>query len=266
MLHTVFWSARQIAGLCLLVALAGCGSVAGSGTQSPHSGPIAVSTRNTQTPHGDSTIDRAVTPVVLRDPAPDQLDVLVSITMGGYTADSRDLATIAVGFTSSGVPVQFEGAPSLTCNGAAIVLAQAVGGIPATPAPTALLVGKAFNCTYRVEQSTTTFTFTVPQAPAILTPLDQAQVPRSTATRISYHIDGGSLTGLVALGPRSKAFVRPDAQDPMPAILDTSGLAAGPGSITLTEALAPQVALTGAPVKSLRVGGTALAVTAVVWM
>ena len=111
-------------------------------------------------------------------------------------------------------------------------------------------------------------TFTVPQAPAFLSPENQAQVRRSVHTLITYEVQGSKLLGIVALGPGpgAKAIARLDTPRSMQATIDTSAFPPGAGSIVLTQSLTPQLAQTGAAFESISGRGTAITMIVVTWV
>lgn len=218
---------------------------------------------------GNSQPDSAVgpPPIVLRDPAPGQLEVYVSVTMGGYDRVSRDKTTIALSFTSNGRLVQFAGNDErLTCNGTVIPVTNQFASFQVAEAQTSAIEGKPFSCTYSEGKVSATLTFTVPYAPVLRSPQDLARVPRSTNTSITYEARGGKLEGIVALGLQAKAIARLDPSNGTQATVDTSMFQAGDGSIALTQTLDFQITETSTPFKSLKAGGTAMNMVNVTWV
>ncbi len=255
--------------LLILVALfcsqlAGCGgqqttvsqgvSVAQLANRSQTAGPFL------------SQADRWVPPVILRNPSPRQLEVSINITMGGYDRTTRGTIMIGLGFQSNGRPVQFAGQERLTCNGAIMPLHNRVAVFEVAEGLTSIFEGKAFSCIYSAGSASATLVFTVPSAPVIRSPQDFAQLPRRTNTHISYHVQGGKLFGIVALGPFAKALAHLDTPGKLQATVDTSAFPKGPGTISLSQALDFQVTQTGVPFKSLFAGGTAMAMVEVTWI
>lgn len=207
----------------------------------------------------------APAPISLRDPSPSQLEAYFNVTMGGYERATRQTTSIGLSFTSNGRLVQFTGNEHLTCNGTAVPLHNQVASFQIVEAPTSTLEGKALSCMYSAGGISATLSFTVPQAPAINSPRDQAQVSRSTHTLITYEAQGGKLMGIVASGSEAKAIARLDSAGIMPAIADTSAFPKGEGSISLTQTLGLKATQTGVPFKSSGVVGNAMAMVTVFW-
>jgi hypothetical protein len=247
-----------------------CGFLVGCGGQDTSNilRPDRVSSpgESQQTGPSTSQSDRWVPPIVLRNPSPRQLEVYVIVTMGGYDRTSRETTTIGLSFGFSGQPVQFAGSERLTCNSTAIQLQNQVASFQIAEAPTRTLEGQTFICIYSAASTSATFTFIIPRAPVIRSPQDLAQVPRSTHTLVMYHVQGGTLMGVVALGLQAKAIAPPNAPNTGQVTLNTSAFPAGAGTISLTQALAPLVTQTGVPFKSLQAGGTAMTMVSVTWM
>ncbi len=213
---------------------------------------------------GSPQISQAVAPTVaLHDPSPGQLEVFVSVAMGGYDHATREMTTINLIFTSNGRVVQFAGHEQLMCNGNAMFLhnspAQNIEGTTST------LAGQTFHCIYSAGSTSAILTFVIPRAPVIRSPQDQAQLPRSTNTVITYETPSGTLMGLVALTPSSKAIARLNTPSVGQATIDTSAFPAGAGSISLTETLNVQATQSGAPFASLKAGGMGVAMIEVRW-
>ncbi len=207
----------------------------------------------------------APAPMSVRDPSPGQLEAYFNVTMGGYERATRETTSIGLSFTSHGRLVQFAGSEHLICNGANVPLHNQVASFQIVAAPTSTVEGRTFRCTYSAGGVSATLSFTVPQAPAINSPRDQAQVPRSTHTLIVYEAQGGKLMGIVAVGPREKAVAHLDTHGTMQAIADTSTFQTGEGSISLTQTLGLKATQTGVSFKSLGVVGNAMAMVTVIW-
>lgn len=255
--------------LLILVALfcsqlAGCGSQQTTVSQGVSVAQLANRSQTAGPSH--SQADRGVPPVILRNPSPRQLEVSINVTMGGYDRTTRGTTMIGLDFQSNGQPVQFAGQERLTCNGAIMPLHNRVAVFEVAEGLTSILEGKAFSCTYSAGSASATLVFTVPSAPVIRSPQDFAQLPRKTNTLISYHVQGGKLLGIVALGPFAKALAHLDTPGKMQATVDTSAFSKGPGTISLSQALDFQVTQTGVPFKSLFAGGTAVAMVEVIWI
>lgn len=212
---------------------------------------------------GCGSVTDYVTPsVVLSDTALAQLESVLVVTMGGYDPATRDLTQLDINISSQGHPVQLVADEQIVCNN--VTLQRFVGSFEAS-FPTAAVAGKSLTCTYTSGQASTSFTLTLPVAPAILSPPDQARVSREAHTVVRFQAPAGSVTGVVALAPASKAVAHQDTMSSSQAILDTRPLAAGAGSISLTEDLA----LPASPnpgFKSFRVRGTAMTMVAVTWV
>src|SRR5260221_8397090 len=161
--------------------------------------------------------------------------------------------------------VHFAGSEQLVCNGKALPLhsrpqdSQIAG-------PTSALEGQGFHCTYSAGHTSATLTFTVPRAPTISAPQDQARLPRSKDTRIVYDAQGGMLMGIVALGSPAKAIARLATPGAGQATVDTSSFPTGAGSITLTETLTLSVTQTGTPFVSLGARGDVIVSIDVTWI
>lgn len=213
---------------------------------------------------GSPLISQAAPTVVLHDPSPGQLAVFVSVAMGGYDHATREMTTITPLFTSNGRAVQFVGHEQLVCNGKAISLhnspAQNIEGATST------LAGQTFHCTYSAGSTSATLIFTVPRAPVIRSPGEQAQLPRSTNTVLTYEMQGGTPMGIVALTPSRKAIARLNTPSVGQATVDTSAFPAGAGSISLTETLTIQATQSGTPFASLKAGGMGIAMIEVRWV
>lgn len=215
-----------------------------------------------------SQSSRAVTPVPLSNPSPGQLEVSVNIMIGGYDPPARETTSITLAFASHGHSIQFVGNEQLICNATAIQLHNRIASFQVMEAPTKTLEGRTYSCVYSVSGSSTMLSFTVPQAPAILTPENQAQVRRSAQTLITYEVQEGKLQGIVALGPgpSAKAIARLNTPHSMQATIDSSAFPPGAGSIVLTQLLTPQLDQTGAAFESLSGRGTAMDMIAVIWV
>jgi hypothetical protein len=206
--------------------------------------------------------------VVLHDPAPGELEVVFNVNMLGYGAD-RGNTMIGLSFLSHGNVVQLVGNVQLLCNGKTLPVHQQYALFQLADASTNTLEGQTMNCTYRVGKISTMFSFMVPRAPVIRSPQDGAHVSQSTHTVVTYDYDAqdGKLFGIVALGPGAKTLTdHLNIPGPMQATLDTSTFPTGEGSFSLTQALAPRVAWTGTPFRSLDAEGTATAQVTVTWI
>jgi hypothetical protein len=253
-------------GLLFCLQLTACGSQGIPGSQGKDgksqraqmAGPFSASSQ--------STTDYAVPPVIVRDPAPGELEVVFNVNMGGYGAD-HEQTTIGLSFLSHGKVVQLIGHEQLMCNGRDMPVNQQYALFQLADAPTSTLEGKTMNCIYSVGNVSTTFSFTVPRAPVIRSPRDGARVPRSAHTVVSYDYDvqAGKLLGMVALGPGAKTLAT-HLDTPGQVTVDTSAFPTGAGSLSLSQALALSVTQTGSPFQSLTAEGTADALVTVTWI
>lgn len=255
--------------------LAACGGAVqnsqASGAPQPASQQRTVVAAERQvTGTSSSQVDRAIPPVVLYNPSPAQLEAYFNVTMGGYDPTTRGMTTIGLSFTSNGRPVQFAGSERLECNGSALSLHNRTAEFQIANAPTGTLVGHTLRCTYSAKDSTATLALTVPSAPAILSPQDNAQLARSTNTIITYNAQGGQILGVVALGPGVKTVARIDTSGQAGATVsnatfDTSAFPAGAGTISLTQVLELQATQAGTAFKALSAEGMAETMVPVTW-
>jgi hypothetical protein len=192
--------------------------------------------------------------------------VYLNVSIGGYDSTSRDMTTVSLGFQSDRNLVQFTGNEHLICNGTELAVHAPYAAFEIANAPSSTLEGQTIRCTYSAGGASATLTLTIPHAPAILSPHDQAQVHRAAKTLITYEAQGGQLLGIVALGPDNKAIAQLDTPGPGQATVDTSAFSAGAGSLALTQALDPQISQTGTPFKTLNTNGMALATVSVTWV
>jgi len=206
-------------------------------------------------------------PVVLHNPAPDQLTLFLSIQIGGHDQTARDTTSINFDFTSNNRPVQFAGNEQFACNGKAIDLHK-------TPAEqqivdkTSALAGQPLRCTYSAGKASTTLLLTIPRAPRILSSQDGASLARGRNVLVIYDTQGGQLMGIVALTAKSKAIAQISTSVANQATLDTSSFPAGTGTIVLTETLTPSatpITQTGTPFAKLEAGGNGTALISVNW-
>ena len=251
--------------LCLLACsqLAGCGDQSGTGGQDT---AVPLSSGSQTAGILPSRSEAGPPLIVLRNPSPGQLEVNVIVKMGGYDRTTRETTTVSISFSSKDRIVQFAGDERLTCNSKTILLHNQVGSLQIVEAPTGTLGRQPFSCTYSAGGVSATLTLTIPYAPVIRSPQDLAQLPRSTHTLITYDAQGGKLLGIVALGPQSKAIAQVDTPHPLQATVDTSTFPPGPGSLALTQTLAPQITQSGTPFKSLSARGDAVALIDVTWV
>ena len=212
-----FW--RTLAVLCMALLVTGCAS------RSIDSSSIHSSSA------GGDYIGMS-TPIVLKDTSPGQFAPTVSLMLGGYIPATRDSATLGISFEIKGQAIQFVGNERMTCNGTAM---QRFGGNFEATLSLAAIAGQLVTCTYISGHTSATLTFTAPIAPAILSPQDNAQVPRSANTLVSYRAAQDAPFYIIALGPTKKAWTPTAANQPNPVILDTSAFLPGSGFIALTQ-------------------------------
>lgn len=238
-LSQVFWF--SLSALCIGLLVSGC------------------STPSAQSIDRSSAIP---SPIILNDTAPSQFAPFVVVSMGGYDPATRDTTTIDIGFQFKGHPVQFVGDEQVSCHDTR--LQRYIGAFEAS-FPTATIAGQPFTCLYISGQISATLTFTLPIAPVILSPPDQAQVTRSASTVVLYHVAASTTLGVVALGPQSKAVPHANAISASQADIDTSTFSPGPGFISLTQEFVFQD-LHGTGFQSLDGRGTAMTMVAVTWI
>ncbi len=252
-------------GLLFCLQLTACGSQGIPGSQGKDGKSQSAQMADPFSSSSQSTTDYAVPPVILHNPAPGGLEVVFNVNMGGYGAD-REQTTIGLSFLSHGMVVQLAGHEQLMCNGRDMPVHQQYALFQLADGPTSTLEGMTINCSYSVDDVSTTFSFTVPRAPVIRSPQNGAQVSRSAHTVVTYNYDAqaGKLLGIVALGPGAKTFT--SHVDPsMQVTLDTSAFPTGTGSLSLSQALAVSVAQTGSLFQSLTAEGMADALVTVTW-
>lgn len=250
--------------LLLALILAGCGATAADS-------PGGASTATRLPPSGRaSQVDRYVAPVILRNPAPSALDVSLSVTIDQQTGDTQSMVEIGLSISSGGRIVQFAGDERVTCNGAALSLKDRAAVFQVLRAPAARVAGTTIHCDYEAGGAVASVSLQIPSAPAITSPIANAQVARGARTIVTYRADPATSTvlGIVALAPglpSPKAIARLNTPGPSQATVDTSGFAPGPGLLVLTVSLTPHLATTGAPFKSVRTFGTATVPITITW-
>lgn len=222
------WRVCALAGLALLVS--GCAPGAATSTQSS-----ATPARTTVSAVSTVVIvDDPIGPpaIVLKDTSPGQLALALSLTMGGYDASTRDMIGLGISFTHQKRLVQFVAGEHITCNCLAV---PGFGTNFELQVSSATFSGKLITCTYSSGKTSATFTFTCPQAPAILSPQEGAQVKRGKQTPVQYRIAPDGPYYLIALDPPQKAWTPTAASQPNPVTLNTSAFPAGPGSIAISQ-------------------------------
>jgi hypothetical protein len=252
--------------------LAACGGAVqnSQASDAPQPAPQQQAIRTAErqaTDTSSSQIDRAIPPVILSAPSPAQLEAYFSVTMGGYDPATRAMTIIGLGFTSNGRPVQFAGSEQLQCNGIALPLHNQTAEFQIAEASTSTLEGHTLSCTYSTKDSSATLELAVPYAPLILSPQDNAQLPRSTHTVVTYNVQDGQILGVVALGSGVKTIAGSGTLDMADStMLNTSAFPTGAGIISLTQVLELQVTQTGTSFKSLSAEGMAETMVPVTWV
>jgi hypothetical protein len=252
--------------VALLLALV----TAGCGAQRIGTPAISQGMTTSATPGQGTMVDRAVPPIVLRDPPPGQLDVQFSVQVDGITPGTPVMDEIGLAFLTEGKNVQFAGSERVICDGKDLPIhGPAISG-QLVRAPAAQLAGTTIACEYTAGGASARFSLLVPATPAITSPAAGAAVARGRETLVTYQADPaeGNVMGIVALAPGSaapKTFVTINRPGPGQATLDTSGFAAVPGTLVLSLDLAPTVTTAGAAFMSLKAFGTAYIAQAVIW-
>jgi hypothetical protein len=225
---------RSLGVLVLAVLVSGCASSHPTSTTS-HSVTIIDNVPPCPTPailSPDSIAGPGSCPIILTDTSPGQLDLSLNLMIGGYGADTRDTVELNITFMHQGHTVQFMTGEHISCNGLPI---QGYGANFNGKASTAVFAGQPITCIYTSGDTSATFSFTAPLAPAILSPQENAQVTRSTRTPIRYRISQDQPFYVIALGPNTKAWTPTAANQPNPATLDTSAFQPGAGAIALNQ-------------------------------
>jgi hypothetical protein len=248
--------------LALLVA--GCGAA----TTSSPGGASPATTR--PTPALGSYPDRNLPPLILSDPAPGMLDISLSIQIDGESDAAHPVTAVGLAFLSGDRTVQFAGTERVTCDGTDLPIKNREAVFQLLQAPAAQAAGTTITCAYAAGGVTASFALQVPAPPAITSPGMGALVARGPRTLVTYRADltSGTVLGIVALAPGSpspKVLARLDTPDPLQATVDTHDFDPGPGTLTLSVSLAPQVSATGARFKSVMAFGMATAQVAVTW-
>jgi hypothetical protein len=220
--------------------------------------------------HGDDVAP----PVVLRNPTPSVLDVMMGVNFDRQPGDTDTRVDVVLSFLSQGHPVQFAGDERVTCDGMDLSLQNRVADFQVLQTSAAQAVGVIIHCEYGAGGVVAGISLQIPPAPEITSPQVGEQVVRSARTLVTYRCDSATcaLLGVVALAgsPSSathdKALAALNTPGPLQATVDTSGFAAGPGSLVLTASLAPRLTQTGASFKSTRVVGNATVGVAVTWV
>jgi hypothetical protein len=173
------------------------------------------------------------------DTLPGQLDLFVSLNIGGQEADIRDMMELDVHFEIEGSIVRFPtGRERVVCNGVVLPNYRANFDLKV---PSEVFSGKHVTCTYISGAASATFSFTCPLAPIIFSPQENAHVPRSQHTAINYRASQDQALYIIAIGPTTggmtKAWTPTGTSLPNPVVLDTSAFQPGSGSITMRQYL-----------------------------
>lgn len=199
-------------------------------------------------------------PVVLQDPTPDQLAVSVALNLGGYDLATRDQALLDVMFQHDGRPVRFVAGERVTCGGVAM---KAYVGSFESHLSIATVAARNLSCTYSWKGGSAPLVIGVPSALTVLVPMEHQAVARGRETVVRFAGATGGEIWVVALSPSAKANATTTIGQ---AVLDTTRLAAGEGSIAVTDA--NNIALTsvqGPAFQSLTGSLRRMTSVAVVW-
>lgn len=252
-------------GVIVVSGLAGCGTTLQKVASGKHPAQPTVAA-------GSSSVsDHAVPPIVLRNPAPDQLDIMLSVTIDQQISDAQPQIDVGLGFDSQGKTVVFAGDERLSCDNVIIDLKSQYAIFDIFRAPATEAVGKTVHCDYTASGTTAGFSLEIPQAPMILSPKAGSQVVRSQHTIVTYQCDPATcaMLGVVALAPSSpspKNIAMLGVPGPMQAEINTAIFAPGEGSLALTATLTPHVTSTGAAFKSVRTFGSVTVLSKVTWV
>jgi hypothetical protein len=249
----------------LLVALmlAGCGATT----------HLAQSERPTPMPspsRSGSIVDRVGPTRTLLNPSSATLDVTLSLTFDQLSGAAESMTEVGLGFMVGGQNISFAGDERVSCNGVEFPLKDRAAVFQALRAPTSQVVGTVLRCDYAVGGIVASIALQIPSPPAITSPQQNAQTPRSAQTRVTYTFDPATATdvGLVALAPGSqppKVTARMNTPSPRQASVDTSAFMPGTGMLVLSASLKPRITLTGARFKSAIAFGMATAAVNVMW-
>lgn len=215
-------------------------------------------------PTGSGSSEIEPSPIVLTDTSPGQLNVFVSLNMGGYDSVSRDRTLIDINFQHGGQPVKFIAGEHVICNG--VVLKSFVGSFESY-IPTESIADKAMTCTYTSGQQSASINLRIPHDLAIVAPHESEQVPRSSATTIRYSGAMDTSLAVIALSANAKAVAQSKDVTATAARLDTSAFQAGNGSIALTDPFSfPLAEIHGAEFHSVSGSARRMTMVAVVWV
>ncbi len=249
---------RVVAVFVIALLLSGCAPqhATGSARPTPTASSTAAGFPADATPWDSSS-----------DVLPGQLDLFLSLNIGGQEANIRDMMELNVHFEIEGSIVQFPtDRERVSCNGVALHNYRAVFDLKV---PSEVFSGKHVTCTYTSGAASGTFSFTCPLAPVILSPQDNERVPHSKHTAVSYRISQDQEFYIIAIGPTTggmtKAWTPTAASQPNPVILDTSAFQPGAGSIALNQ-LFPLSDLRGPGFHSVQGNGGAQYGIEVTWV
>jgi hypothetical protein len=227
--HQMFW--RALAVLFIVLLVSGCAPQHTAGSVMPTS---TASSTASDIPADATPWDSS------SDTLPGQLDLFLSLNIGGYDAATRNMMELNMHFEIEGSIVQFPtGRERISCNGVALTNYRAAFDLKVS---SEVFSGKRVTCTYTSGAASANFSFTCPLAPAILSPQEHAQVSHSRRTPVNYRASQDQTFYIIAIGPTTggmtKAWTPTGTSQLNPAILDTSAFQPGSGSITLVQYLA----------------------------
>jgi hypothetical protein len=225
-IQQVLWRTLAVLGMALFVT--GC---APSSTTSTHftitDGGLPPCPTESMSSDGPSYC-----PLILKDTSPSELALSLTLIIGGYDASTRDITELNVTFTHQGRLVRFMAGEQIACNGIAL---PGYGSNFNLKVPSVVFSGKLVTCIYTSGTTSATFSFTAPLAPTILSPQENAQITRSSRTRVSYRLSPDWAYYVIALGPPKKAWTPEAPAQPNPVLLDTSAFSPGAGSIAIHQ-------------------------------
>lgn len=206
-------------------------------------------------------------PIILEDTSASQLAVFISINVGGYDLATRNKAVLDINFQHTGRPVNLVAGEKLTCStlkltwhyGGGFEFEFEVGanGISAT----------AIACTYDSHGRSAPLIIPLPPILEVVSPVDHAGISRGPSTIVRYRGAKEGGMWVVALSSNAKASAEVADMTATEAILDTSRLTAGEGSIALTDPNNfPLVGIDGPSFQSVQGSARRSTFVPVVWM
>jgi hypothetical protein len=204
-------------------------------------------------------------PYYLPDTAAPALDVTLSVTVGGNSLSFVG-ARVHVAFSVPGHVVSFRDGETLSCDGAAPVALSSVRyGTDDQFFSAGVGADHPFSCIYTSKGRSASFTVVIPVAPAIITPVEGATLPRQHALPVTYQSvdDSAELDAFSGADiPPTDASVR--ITDPHHTTLDASAFVPGPGSIQILESPAVRVIAAGS-FRSITAGCNTTSLIHVMW-